>query len=484
MQIAQRRQRLQPLHGARPVAFYGDVHRLRAPERCGDALVVAPKDAVATEEREIVGLDLDARRPPQAERTQRQAAHQHDAAVGDRPAANGADQLGDRAVSPLGRVGRGRIGQQQQRGRDQQQRDGDDGGDAHHRVDAEVADRLDRVEDQRRAAHHGGEPGDGDRQLHVLHGGAHHGGARTAGLELAVVAADDVDGIGDADRHEERRQDQRTHGDRAAGERHHAGGPHDADDHAGERQQHAAQGAELDDQHDDDQQQRQRHEGRQIPFHQARPVDFQGLHAGDGKALAAALRRDGAAHLPFQVARQELGVAERLEQHDDGGGARIGRHQAADVQRVAKDSGAQGLRLLRRARQRAHQRADTDAALLALGAFHGGEAEHLTHAVHLRQAARQSVDGGQGVGGEHVAKHSDERRLLAAEGGADSLVVAAVGVVGRQQILDRAVDPDARRAHREHRGHRGEGEERQPRRAQRDGEPAPHPGPGQRIGHR
>ena len=218
---------------------------------------------------------------------------------------------------------------------------------------------------------------------------------------------------------------------------------------------------------------------REVLLHQAGAVDLERLDAGDGEALAAALppRPPGASALRGRApgtprrtaARRGRRWRSRARPARPGCRRRAGRAGSLALSASASST-LRGSSRIRRPMRTPNSSVSTPLTVVRLTT---SRTPSISASRRDRRSIVASVVGREDVVGEQA----DDGRLLAAEDGADALVVGAVGIVVRQQVVDRAVDADLRREPTQHQGERGDRGDGQPRRAQRDAQPPMHGSP-------
>ena len=176
----------------------------------------------------------------------------------------------------------------------------------------------------------------------------------------------------------------------AAAQHHHAGGPHRADDDAGERQQHAALGPELEDEHDDDEARATaaRSVARSCSM-RLRAVDLERLHAGDREACRRRPpRRPRARTWPSRSRAMNSSSLKRFEQHENAVACRRRRpdcrRRAGPASIFALNAAASAVGARQLASAGGPTRTPTRRSADALD---GGQADHLAHAVERRRSA-------------------------------------------------------------------------------------------------
>ena len=209
LQVAHRFHRRGPRDalGAVAVDHHGD--HLRAGEGVADARVLDAHGTARAEEAQVVRLDPDARHAPGADRQEPGEHARETASDSGWTARRSRPRSARTSRPPRGRTGilRGAGSSTSAAGITATQavkmktmpRAG---------VDAEIAHRRDRAGDEGAEADHGRQGRHGDRQADVLDRGGDRLGVAAVMLELEVVAADDMDGVRGAERHEQRRQHQ------------------------------------------------------------------------------------------------------------------------------------------------------------------------------------------------------------------------------------------------------------------------------------
>ncbi|GIW40992.1 MAG: hypothetical protein KatS3mg076_1569 [Candidatus Binatia bacterium] len=321
----------------------------------------------------------------------------------------------------------------------------ENGRDPEDRKSAEFADGRDRGQEKAREPHDGGQRRDENGKPDFLeHGrGRLAPGARAFGR--TVVLRHHVDRVGDADRHEQRRQDQCPHRDPGSEGRHEPRRPDDSDQNRSERDEHPPKRPEFEQQHDHREQHGEGKESRRVFHHVAGRVHLDRRDSREREALGTFVVAEHGPNPAVETARDELVVAHPLEAQRDRRGAGVRGHHVPDVDRRGEHPLAKGSRLGIGAGQRAKEPARSQPLVGELHALHGREPHGLADPLQARELAGHGVDFLERGRTEDVLReNADDPDLLAPELLADLFVEKAFGIARRKELFDRAVDLERR----------------------------------------